>query len=159
MQKIKDHVTPSVLDRLIDYEPEKSHENLALRAASLSQLKQSVKRDLEWLLNTRYVEDEVSPSLKEVNNSLAIYGLPDFSHLSFKNSANLLRLRNVVKNAITIFEPRLEDVEVTIESMRDGERQVRFRVDARLRVEPKPEPITFDTMLQLGNGQYIVQGE
>ena len=152
-------ITPSVLDRLIDDEPKKSRESPLSRAASLRQLKRAVKRNLEWLLNTRYIEDEISPGLKEVANSLADYGLPDFSHLSFKNPADIARLRNIIKNAITIFEPRLKDIEVTVEPRREGERHVRFRVSARLRVEPKPEPVTFDTLLQLGNGQYVVQGE
>jgi len=39
-------ITPSVLDRLIDEEPEISREPPASRAKNLRQLKQSVRRDL-----------------------------------------------------------------------------------------------------------------
>lgn len=42
--------------------------------------------------------------------------------------------------------------------MREHERALRFRIDARLRVEPAPEPVTFDTVLQLHSGEYLVKG-
>ncbi|HEX8089071.1 MAG TPA: type VI secretion system baseplate subunit TssE [Blastocatellia bacterium] len=152
-------IIPSVLDRLLDYEPEKSREPAASRSRGLLQVKDSVKRNLVWLLNTRYVPQEVPSDLKEVNESLAVYGLPDFSTASIKNPADRNRLRAALEHTIKTFEPRLGDVTVTIEPMRDGERALRFRVNARLMVKPSPEPVTFDTMLQLGSGEYIVQGE
>ncbi|HVG20284.1 MAG TPA: type VI secretion system baseplate subunit TssE [Blastocatellia bacterium] len=152
-------ITPSVLDRLIDYEPEAAREAVASRAKSLRQMKQSLKRDLEWLLNTRRVAENLPPDLKEVNNSLAAYGLPDFTTANIKSPADQSRLRRALESAISAFEPRLEDVVVTIDSMRDIDRVMRFRIDARLRVEPAPEPVTFDTMLQLGSGEYLVRGE
>lgn len=152
-------VTPSVLDRLLDYEPEVSREPIASRAKSLRLLKQSVRRDLEWLLNTRQVATGLPESLKEVNRSLAAYGLPDFSNIGPQNPADQKRMLNEIEETIRTFEPRLEDVVVTMEPARDLERTMRFRIDARLKVEPAPEPVTFDTVLQLGSGQYIVQGE
>jgi len=148
-----------VLDRLIDYEPEVSREPIASRTKSLRQLKQSVRRDLEWLLNTRQIVDGLPPDLKEVNNSLAAYGLPDFSHINIENLDDQKQMQRVIERVIQIFEPRLEDVVVTVEPPRHAERVMRFRIDARLKVEPAPEPVVFDTMLQLGSGQYIVQGE
>ena len=150
-------ITPSVLDRLIDYEPELSREPLASRSKSLRQLKQSIKRDLEWLLNTRRFADGLPDDLKEINNSLAAYGLPDFSNLSIKSPADQNRMRRALEVAISIFEPRLEDVIVTLQPMRDGERVMRFRIDARLRIEPAPEPVTFDTMMRIASGEYVVQ--
>ena len=148
-----------MLDRLIDYEPEVSREPIASRTKSLRQLKQSVRRDLEWLLNTRQIVDGLPPDLKEVNNSLAAYGLPDFSHINIENLDDQKQMQRVIERVIQIFEPRLEDVVVTVEPARHAERVMRFRIDARLKVEPAPEPVVFDTMLQLGSGQYIVQGE
>ena len=46
-------VTQSVLERLIDREPERSSEAAPTRAQSVRLLRASVRRDLEWLLNTR----------------------------------------------------------------------------------------------------------
>ncbi len=150
-------VTTSVLDRLIDFEPEITREPIASRSKSLRQLKQSVRRDLEWLLNTRQVAGGVPSELKEVNNSVASYGLPDFTHLTIDSGDHQKFIKREIEETIRRFEPRLESVVVSIEPVRSTERLLRFRIDARLKVDPAPEPITFDTVLQLGSGEYSVR--
>jgi type VI secretion system protein ImpF len=152
-------VKPSVLDRLLDYEPELTREAVASRARSLRELKDAVRRDLEWLLNTRQAPDELPAELKELNNSLAAYGVPDFTSFSIKSSSDQNRMRRAIEAAITIFEPRLEDPRVTMEPVSQGDRLIRFRIDARLKIEPAPEPVSFDTRLEVASGQYIVSGE
>jgi type VI secretion system protein ImpF len=152
-------ITPSVLDRLIDYEPAVSHEPLASRSKSLRQLKEAVKRDLEQLLNTRQSGDWLPADLKELNNSLAAYGLPDFSAVSIKSPAEQTRLRRALEAAIATFEPRLEDINITLLPLAGLQRSLHFRIDARLKIEPAPEPVTFDALLQLSSGQYLVRGE
>lgn len=152
-------ITLSVLDRLIDEEPHnKKREPPASRAKNLRQLKQSLRRDLELLLNTRQVQD-LPPDLKEVNHSVAAYGLPDYSSANVKSTADQNRMRRSLESLISTFEPRLQEVSVTLEPSRDTERALRFRIDAQLMVEPTPEPVTFDTVLQLVNGEYKVQGD
>jgi type VI secretion system protein ImpF len=150
-------ITPSVLDRLIDSEPGLSREPVASRYKSLGQLKQSIRRDLEWLLNTRQEITYVSPEMKELTNSVATYGLRDFSTANIKSPLDQNRLRQAIESAVKTFEPRLDHVAVQLEQMRDGERVLRFRISARVRVEPQPEPVTFDTTLQLGTGEYLVR--
>ena len=151
-------VTLSVLDRLIDYEPEMTREAPASRSKNMRQLKQSLRRDLELLLNTRHTR-EIPPDLKEVNASLAAYGLPDYSSANVKSPSDQNRMRRTLENLISTFEPRLTDVNVTLEPARENERALHFRIDAQLLVDPAPELITFDTVLQLVNGEYKVQGE
>ena len=150
-------ITSSVLDRLIDYEPEVKQEAPASRQKSLRDLKTAVKRDLEWLLNSRQVIGGVPEELKETNHSLAAFGLPDFTGVSLKNVAEQAFVRRTIERAISLFEPRLEDVMVILMQGESGEQVMRFRIDARLKVEPAPEPVTFDTLLQLDNGQYVVR--
>jgi type VI secretion system protein ImpF len=161
MSRFDNHIriTPSVLDRLIDYEPEVSREPAASRSKSLRQLKESVKRDIEQLLNTRQSGDWLPPDLKELNNSLAAYGLPDFTSISIKSPAEQGRLQSALETAIATFEPRLEDINITILPLGDLQRSLHFRIEARLRIEPAPEPVTFDAMLQLASGQCLVSGE
>ncbi len=48
-------VTLSVLDRLIDHEPEARWRLPSRRSQSVRVLKAAVQRDLEWLLNTRRI--------------------------------------------------------------------------------------------------------
>ncbi|MCI0335947.1 MAG: type VI secretion system baseplate subunit TssE [Acidobacteria bacterium] len=152
-------ITPSVLDRLIDHEPELAREAPASRAKTLRDLKDSVRRDLEWLLNTRQVVGGIPEGLRELSRSLAAYGLPDFTSISIKSPADQLRTQRALEAAISAFEPRLEDVTVTIIPARDLEQKLRFRIDARLRIEPTPEPVTFDTVLQAVSNQYLVKAE
>jgi len=153
-------IIPSVLDRLIDYEPGSPRDVIVTRSKGLRELKQAVKRDLEWLLNTRQIASAFSTELKEVTTSLAAFGLPDFTSISLKNPADQIRLQRALEDAITIFEPRLEGVVVTLQPIENSlQRIMHFRVDARLRVEPAPELVTFDTVLQLNSGEYVVKEE
>ena len=154
----ENRITPSVFDRLIDQEPRLSTEGIASRATTLRQLKESVKRDLENLLNTRQVVDEVPADLKELSHSLAAYGLPDFTNISIHNPQDYYKLQRAIENAIALFEPRLEEVTVAILPPDERERAMHFRVDARLKIEPAPEPVTFDTILEIHKGEYKVKG-
>jgi len=138
-------VTTSVLDRLLDYEPEITREPIASRSKNLRQLKQSVQRDLEWLLNTRQVAGGLPSELKETNNSVAAFGLPDFTNLSIDSADDQKFIKREIEEAVRRFEQRLEGVVVSIEPVR------------RLKIDPAPEPITFDTVLQLGSGEYQVR--
>lgn len=151
-------VTISVLDRLIDYEPGNSREPVTSRSKNLRQLKDTVRRDLEWLLNTRKVAGLPS-DLKELNNSLAAFGLPDFANLSAGYIDDQKRMVSDIEETIRVFEPRLQDVVVTLQPSRSVERLMHFRIDGRLNVEPAPEPVSFDTVLQLVSGQYVIKEE
>jgi type VI secretion system protein ImpF len=152
-------ITISVLDRLIDYEPEVSQEPVASRSRGLRQLKQAVRRDLEWLLNTREYIGEIPPDLKELQHSLAVYGLPDFTSTSTKDPNNQERLRRAIEEEIVLFEPRLEAVSVTLVQRADKDRAMHFRIDGQLRVDPVSEPVTFDTVFDTGSTHFTLKGD
>ncbi|MEZ5347350.1 MAG: type VI secretion system baseplate subunit TssE [Pyrinomonadaceae bacterium] len=145
-------ITPSIVERLIDFEPNMSSETAKSRSQSLKDLKISVKRDIEWLLNTRHATSEVPDGLEEVHRSLAVYGLPDFTGQSSKDTAHRKDLIKNVEHCLRLFEPRLMNLKVTLEETDKVNRGVRFKIEGVLRVEPTPEPIVFDTVLQVGNG-------
>jgi len=148
----------SVLDRLVDFEPEVSAEALPSRSKALRQVKQALRRDLEWLLNTRRVL-EVPEELPLLADSLLAYGLPDFTNLSVKSAEDQHDLTRALEATLKRFEPRLEDVVVTVANASVLERAYRFKIEARLRIDPVPEPISFDTTLQLGSGNFAVKGD
>lgn len=150
-------ITPSVLDRLIDNDPSMSREAPRTQAQSLAELKTSVKRDLEWLLNTRHNGVEIAETLEELNRSMAIYGLPDLASLSVRNPEEQNRLSKSIENALRIFEPRFINVRVSLEPVDNTDRQLKFRIEAHLDIEPVPEPISFDTVLQVGSGEFAVK--
>jgi len=152
-------IVPSVLDRLLDDQPDLTHEAVTYRIDDLRGLKRSVARDLEAMLNTRQEAlEELPADLVEVRRSLVVYGLPDFTAFSLLGTRDRARIRRALEDIIAMFEPRLERVRVTLEDSQANERTLRFRVDGWLRVEPAPEPVTFDTLLQLNTRDYVVRG-
>jgi len=150
-------VSLSVLDRLIDQEPERKLELPLTRAQSLRELKAAVRRDLEWLLNTRRMIVPVPDSLKELQRSLFIYGLPDISSLYLHSSDAQEILLRSIKQAVNLFEPRLLNVKVVLEPTADEARIIRFGIEGLLRIDPAPEPVIFDTVLEPVSGQYQIR--
>ena len=54
----------------------------------------SLRRDLEWLLNTRRIAIDLADEYPELDRSVYNFGLPDFTAMSFsspKDRARLLR--------------------------------------------------------------------
>lgn len=158
MNPFEARVTPSLLDRITDHAPDNRHENPLSRQQALRALKASLWRDMSALLNSKRREDEVPDDFVECGRSLLAYGLPDFSSYSLKSPTDQSRLRRVIESTIRRFEPRLEKVSVTLETMTETDPALRFRVDAMLKVEPAPEPISFETLLQPESRQFVVVG-
>ena len=146
----------SILDRLLDQEPRAASEPVQDRL-SVRQIKDAVVRDLENLLNTRRQILVPPPEYHEVQNSLYMYGLQDFT---MKNPASPMvkqKLRQVIERTISRFEPRLKNVTVQIEAPGQNSRDLRFRITAILVIEPITEPVIFDTYFDVGRGEYKIQ--
>jgi type VI secretion system protein ImpF len=152
-------VTLSVLDRLLDNDPDVSVEAVPSRSQSVRQLKDAVRRDLEWLLNTRRIAVPPDESLKELHRSTYVFGLPDFSAYSIGNNKDRVKLVRHLQSTVKVFEPRMANVRVVpIEDKTPGTRTLRFRIEGLLLMDPAPEHVSFDTVLELTSGQYEVQG-
>lgn len=150
-------VTISVLDRLIDQDPRTPDEPPQTRLQSVRQLREAVRRDLEWLLNTRRVAVPPPPELRELNRSVYAFGLPDFSGFSSASPADQASLIRQLQSTVKLFEPRLTNIRVLL--LEPGTRSVgklRFRIDGMLLMDPAPEHISFDTVLELNSGEYEV---
>jgi type VI secretion system protein ImpF len=152
-------LVPSILDRLIDLEPETQREAPTGRSQILREMKLAVQRDLENLLNTRRRYLDCPPDLKELKQSLATYGIPDFLGLSMatvKDRENFCRTLQVV---IKQYEPRFKTVTVQLQSNAESlDRTLRFRIDALLHADPAPEPVVFDSALEPATGVFAVKG-
>jgi type VI secretion system protein ImpF len=153
-------VTQSLLERLIDREPKEPAEPPPTRAQSVRQLKSSVRRDLEWLLNTRRNPEPAGVEFQELERSLYNYGLPDMSSLNWQSSRDRTRLCRMLEHALEVFEPRLRSVKVIpLEALAGAQHVVRFQIEGMLETDPAPEHISFDTVLQLTSGEYQVKGD
>lgn len=144
----KQELRPSILDRLMDDEPHIQIEQDKNRSQYLRELRRSVKRDLENLLNTRFRMQSPPDDLKEVEFSILNYGLPD---LATVNIADIEKKRAFTKNlekTLRTFEPRFKSVKVIhIDNKDNTDRTLRFRIDATLHADPAPEVIIFDSVL------------
>ena len=152
-------VTLSVLDRLIDDDPKHSAEVPLTRTQSMRSLKAALKRDLEWLLNTRRTIDPSPDSARETVRSVYHYGFEDVSSKSVNSPQDQSDLVKEMETAIGIFEPRLKRVKVRMEAMGNSAHSLRFVIEGLLNVDPAPEPVRFDTVLEIGKGEYEVKGE
>ena len=145
---------PSIIDRLID---PGSGGTAWRRGYGLEQMIQAVQRDLEDLLNTRQSHEGLPSEFKEVHNSIVAYGLPDLNSINAVTSTQRQQIGRLIEAIIARFEPRLKDIKATLVEGGDNKaRSVKFRVDARMRVDPAPE-VAFDTILELTTGHYSIK--
>jgi type VI secretion system protein ImpF len=152
-------VQQSLLDRLIDQEPTRSADALMTRAQSVTALKHALRRDIEWLLNTRRIaEPAPKEPFEELGKSLYQFGLPDFTGLSAEAPETRDRLRRQVEETVIVFEPRLSSVRVSLlESDTVGRRELRFLIEGLLNMDPMPEHVAFDTVLETVSGRFQIR--
>jgi len=158
-KKGKGGLIESVLDRLIDTEPRSQSELSPGMAQSFRQIKAALRRDLEWLLNTRQTIIEVPDYAKELPWSVFVYGLPDLTSFSLNSARDQQDLLQVMETTIARFEPRLMNVAVTMLPVSDTTRVVRFQIEGLLRADPAPERVMFDTIFDTIRGEYQVGKE
>lgn len=153
-------VTQSVIERLIDGEPGVGMDTPPTRAQSVRQMKASLRRDLVWLLNTRRRPDAVGSEFRELERSVFNYGLPDVTSLSWSSAQDRVRLARMLEETLRTFEPRIDRPKVTpLDSASGAQHVLRFQIEGMLLMDPSPEFISFDTVLQLSSGEYQVKGD
>ena len=146
------NVQASILDRLIDLEPRASSESVQNRLQGVGLIKNSVVKHLENLLNTRRQIEGPALEMRELNKSLLVYGLKDFTAENPNSIIIKQQLRQDIEKTISKFEPRLKNVRVQLETDGQNLRKLRFRITALLHVEPISEPVAFDTFFDMNRG-------
>jgi type VI secretion system protein ImpF len=148
----------SLLDRLLDEEPTASRDAPKNQNQLLRELKQSVRRDLENLLNTRQRCLDLPEDLAELSRSLVNYGIPDFTGSGMGSAKSPQDICRLLKEVIVRYEPRFKRVAVQLlDNSESLDRTLRFRIDTVLRVEPVAERVIFDSTLQPGTGTFDVR--
>lgn len=150
----------SVIDRLIDRDPRAGGDPPVTLSESVRRHKAALLRDLEWLLNTRRTPEPAGAAHPETQRSVYNFGLPDTTSMSGDDPAIRRKLQREIEECLRQFEPRLTDLEVRVAEAADPtRRQVRFVVEAILRMDPDPERIAFDTVLDVGSGAISIAGD
>ncbi len=152
-------LVPSVLDRLLDEDPGTSRDAPRTRFQVLRELKQSVRRDIENLLNTRCRAVPFPGNLTDLEVSVVNYGLPDFIGANMGAAEMREQFCQVIEKVIRTYEPRFKSVQVKqLGNADESDRTLRFRIDALLYADPAPEPVTFDSAVEPGTGSFEVKG-
>lgn len=147
---------PNLLDKLFDDEP-RSPSSALLRRLTVEQLKETVAKDVECLLNTRVSFDETHlQNFKHCQRSTATYGLNDFSGRSLVSFEDRRFICESISHAIARHEPRLRSVKVSLELDRRSTNVLHFSISALLVVSQANEQVTFDALLQPSSLKYSV---
>ena len=139
-----------LFDRLVDVPPEWDEHERPLRILNHEQLKASVRRELERLLNTRC--SIPLHQLGEEERSVVNYGIPDFSSLSPRNADDHVLIASIVGQTITAFEPRLRQVRVEVGPVSGAQSSLSLNISAELTVGLFSEPVSFPVTLNSKSG-------
>jgi type VI secretion system protein ImpF len=138
-----------LLDRLLDADPGSPRDPPVSPVTALETLRAAVRRDLEALLNARRRRWPLPVTTPELAASALGYGIPDATSGSYAMPERREDLAREVERVIRRFEPRLQSVRVELrESGNELDRTLRLKVDAVLRTDPIPEPISFETVIE-----------
>lgn len=152
---IADKLQPSLLDRLTDDEPNSGTESRDLRVIDIHRLREIIRRDLAWLLNSNNLGSMIDEDLyPNVANSTLNYGVREVSgEFSTQRRAELIR--QSMKEAIERFEPRIREGALDI-ALRQVEHKnqtiVSFDIVADMWAQPVPLELYLRSEVDLTTG-------
>ncbi|MDB4975960.1 MAG: type secretion system lysozyme [Myxococcaceae bacterium] len=157
---LKTRLQPSLLDRLTDHHPEEAHEPREARAIGELQLRELLRRDLSWLLNTTHLAAvrDLSP-YPEASRSVLNFGIPDLAGKTLSSIEPKL-LERFIKDAIISYEPRLLrrslKLHVISGKTASGHSGLLFDIEGELWSQPIPLALYLRTEIDLENGSVRV---
>ena len=151
-----DHLYPygfrsTLFDRLF------AEQENGLSGMSIQQLRESVARDLEDLLNSRIAKfDRNMDEFPLVKKSILQFGIIDFIGLSTANPLDRDKICQSIEQSITAHEPRLKQIKVDM--LFDGHNMgaLCLSIQAYLNIHPLYEPVIFDALLKPTTQQYVI---
>lgn len=134
---------------------------LSASVSSLKEIRECVKRDLDWLFNSHnYYPQEDLNSFPEVGQSVLNFGLPDLAG-STASGVDVRDMEKLLKRAILDFEPRIIrrtlNVKLMVDESRFDHNALTFEIEGELIAEPFPLHLHLRTQLELENGDMTVQ--
>jgi type VI secretion system protein ImpF len=146
-----------LLDRLIDDAPDHLQDPSLSSAEALAALRNSVRRDLEALLNARRRWLSWPEQYRELAASPLGFGIPDFTSGMLSDVRRRDRVRAEIEATIRRFEPRLARVQVSLVETGDtAGATLRLRIDGLMHANPAPEPVAFDTTVDASTADVFV---
>jgi type VI secretion system protein ImpF len=152
----KERLQPSLLDRLTDDDRQQRQESREKRVLSPARLRECVRRDLTWLLNTTHLAAlEDLEGQPEVQRSVLNYGMPDLAGRT-ASSVDVRALERLLIRVIADFEPRLLKSTVKVRIIADEQKMSHnamcFDIEAELWAQPLPLRLFLRTEIDLETG-------
>ncbi len=151
----RDRLQPSLIDRLIDNDPQQRKESLDARVLSRQQLRAAVLRDLSWLFNDSRIEPEPNSVRKEelalwkglefARRSVLNFGMPAFSGVTL-SSMDTSEIERAVAEAIRNFEPRIDPQTLEV-SVRTDVSDLQNTLQLVIRGQMWSQPVPLELLL------------
>lgn len=156
----RERLQPSLLDRLTDDERGSTGVQGERSVLSLTQLRESVRRDLGWLFNSVHMAAlEDLQSFPEVARSVLNFGIPDLAGRT-ATSIDVAKLEQLLRQAIWDFEPRLirdtVEVRIVVDEKLSRHNSLQFVIEAELWAQPVPLQLLLKTQIDLEDGNVVV---
>ncbi|WP_157774899.1 type VI secretion system baseplate subunit TssE [Melittangium boletus] len=113
----KDPALAPLFDRLVEWRTEEGGPPAHHRTLDERELRDSIRHEVAHVLGTRCalsLADEAR--LTPVERSAVDYGLPDVGPLSLDSAEGVRHLEQLIARAVEAFEPRLEHIQVTVQT-------------------------------------------
>ncbi len=135
---------PSLLDRLLDAEPDKAQDPPRTRQKQVADALESLRRDLETVLNTRRCPKTPAKALPRLRRSLLTFGVGDFIGANMITREQRQIFATAIEESIRESEPRFRNLSVSVMDPRDAaERVLRLRIEAMVVLEDSAVPVLF----------------
>ena len=158
MDKTNQKINAPLFFRLIDEKPHLQSEKKSGTQISLNEFYEQIRQSLERLLNTRLNYIEWPEKYIELKNSVINYGISDFTLNFYGERANQNKLCQMIKVAISRFEPRIHKVQVTpIEQDAEFDRVLKLRIECEIDLKPTSMPAVFESSLDVANQLFHVE--
>jgi type VI secretion system protein ImpF len=159
-QTPQDRLQPALLDRLTDEEPDSKVEARDRRVISMRKLRESVLRDLAWLLNTMPLsQTEDLADFPLVRESVLDYGMLDFAGVTL-SGVDPGDLERRIKTAIQLYEPRIIRKTLKVHTVMPDDPEhknaLAFEIQGELWGQPVPTRLYLKSEVDLENGSLTV---
>ena len=153
---ISERLQPSLLDRLTDDAPDRSADGIDERMIDMRRLRDILRRDLAWLLNTANNERMLDPDLyPHAARSVLNYGVEPVAG-DYNTLDRAQRIRAAIRKAVERFEPRLAQGTLDV-LLRQSEAESRaivvFDIHADMWAQPVPMELYLRSKVDLTTGQ------
>lgn len=153
---LQERLQPSILDRLTDDAPTERKESRNYRVIDIARLREIIKRDLSWLLNTNSMESAIDvKAYPNVAHSVLNFGVREVAG-EYSTAARAELIRKSIQKAIAIHEPRIVPGSAMVELRTEeakGETQIAFDIHADMWAQPVPLELYLRSKVDVTTGE------